>query len=806
MRILGSLLFSLVLWSLTASAAGTRPPLAKPYLIAPIVLDGKAVEEAWIFPRESLRNFSVEAKPVVAALRLQMRDELLKNLEKLISPEGVFSLRDLQSSGLTVEFDESSLELRLNLPLKYRKTKDLDLNYVDDGKQKYLRPSQQSGYFNFRFNQSYQYGSGATTDSKLPLSGHVDFVENVNGFVFESMADYLEGQQYSWRRQDTRVRKDDEENMIRYTLGDLTLGTRGFQLSPLMAGLSVVREFSIQPYRTLRPLSNTEILIKRTSIVEIYVNGFLYSQMRLAAGVFNIRDFPLTLGQNNVKVKIRDDLGQEETFDFSVLFENSILVKGEQEFSYSAGYPWTESGADRAYSNSGILSNFFHRVGITDDLTVGLNYQNYLSQALTGIEISGITNWGYFSSDVAYGDQGQIIHGYAERLRYRTLDRMGGVDVPVVLTLETENRDPFFYPVNANGIMPSTFLRRYDAQANFRPGPYWTLGLGGGYLNQLGAPDQRLYRMNLVWPFNPNCRVEFSLNKVVSDVEDNRGFVSFYWNEPQGHFSASSFYDSQDKSVNLTVNRNNAYKYDDYRLMASVQNSEAMNTESFSAEYLAQPASVRLEQYSTQQAGNSSNTTSLGINTGFAWVGSHGAFTQPINDSFVLVEARNLPKNQELIINPSGEKGEAQLGPRNSVVIRDESGYYKYLLNFDSTSLPMGYLLDKEFYGVQPTYRSGILVSLNLKRKVMVKGRLLKSDGEVLSFAAGDVLNSEGQLVDNSFFTNKNGGFLIEGLEPGTYKIVTDRPELSSVTVTIQDTEGGVVNLGDIHITKGGQE
>ncbi len=107
------------------------------------------------------------------------------------------------------------------------------------------------------------------------------------------------------------------------------------------------------------------------------MNGFLYSQLRLAPGIFNIRDFPLATGQNNVKVKIRDDLGQEETFDFSVLFENTLLGKGVHEFSYSVGLPWTDSGADRAYDNTGAFSTLFHRFGISDQVTLGLNFQNY---------------------------------------------------------------------------------------------------------------------------------------------------------------------------------------------------------------------------------------------------------------------------------------------------------------------------------------------------------------------------------------------------------------------------------------------
>ncbi len=55
------------------------------------------------------------------------------------------------------------------------------------------------------------------------------------------------------------------------------------------------------------------------------------------------------------------------------------------------------------------------------------------------------------------------------------------------------------------------------------------------------------------------------------------------------------------------------------------------------------------------------------------------------------------------MINPTGEQGEAQLGPRDSTVVRDQSAYYKYFINIDSTSLPIGYLIDQEYYGVQPT-------------------------------------------------------------------------------------------------------
>lgn len=795
------LLWAVFLWvfSSSAFAQGVRPALGKPYLVAPVILDDKVLTRAWLFPRDGSKMFSFEAAPVLEGLHPFLQSYVYDHLQKRVTAEGILTLHDLESVGISAVFDEGTLELRLDVPLKHRKGSDLNLNYMEIGEQTYLRPEGHSGYLNLRMQQSYQYGN-SVEDHKFPLAGHMDFVENVNGVVLESMADYLELSPHPWKRQDTRLRYDDEAKMIRYTLGDLTIGSRGFQLSPNIAGVSVVREFSIQPYKTLRPLSNTEIIIKRPSLVEVYVNGFLFSQLRLAPGIFNIRDFPLASGQNNVKVKIRDDLGQEETFDFSVLFENTLLGKGIHEFSYGVGLPWTESGADRAYDNRAAFGALFHRTGLSDQLTFGINYQNYLSQALTGVEFSGISDLGYLSVEGAYATQSPHIEGYAERLRYRTLDRMLGRDLPVTLTFEAENRDRLFASVSVTNLGLNNYLRRYDAQVNLRLGTAWIWGVGTGTLEMPEGENRRLYRANLIVPLGRQTRLELSYNKTFASVDEERGFISLYWNEPQGKYSASAYHDSLQKNSNLTVHRNNLYKYDDARVTASVSRGEESSSGSLSAEYLAQPLSVRLDHYTLQQGSSESHTTGVGLNTGFAWVGSYGAWTQPIQDSFVLVRSRTLPEGQELLINPRGKKGDAQLGPRHLTVLRDQSSYYKSTLNADSTSLPLGYLLAKEYYGTHPTYRSGILIDLNLKKKVMVKGRLIDVRGQELSYLAGDVLNSQGQLVDNSFFTNKNGGFLIEGLEPGRYQVMTDRAELAPVVFEVPEGAGSMKNLGDVTV------
>ncbi|UXR65553.1 fimbria/pilus outer membrane usher protein [Bdellovibrio bacteriovorus] len=778
--------FILLFAGILADVAWARPDLGKPYLMAPLVLDGRVLSEAWLFPRDQAEEFSVEAAPLLESVKPVLKDDLFLKLQQSVKPQGVLTMKDLEASGFSVSFDPPSLELRLGLPSRYRKPQTVDLNFVEFENKKYLRPGEQSGYLNLRTQQSWQYGSDIE-NKRRGATGNVELVENIQSFVLESSADFQEDAVDKWRRQDTRLRHDDEENMIRYTLGDLTLRSVGFQISPSIAGVSGSREFSIQPYKTLTPLSSTEIIIKRSSIVEIYVNGLLFSQLRLSPGVFNIRDFPLASGQSSVRIKVKDDLGQEEVYDFSLLYENSLLAQGIQEFSYAAGLPWQVSGGDRAYDDSAVLVSLFHRRGITDQLTVGVNYQSYFSQLLLGGEVSGVGAWGYLSLQMAQGSESSQKAGYAERLTYRSLDKIMGRQMPVLFMLEAENQDRDFRPVVAgvNSLDPQKYLRRYDAQVNYRFDSSWLLGVGAGTLQFASQEDQRIYRSNLMIPLRNQMRLEIAYNKTLQDKEEDRVLLSFFWNESQGLHSASAYHDTLEKTTNLTVHRNNRYQYDDYRWNASIQNSDSRNSRSVSGEYLTQPASFRLDHFNFDQNGQQSNVTSVGVNTGIAWVGSRFAFTQPISDSFVLVHSDHLEKNQALMINPTGDRGQAQLGPRDTVVLRDQSAYYRNTLNVDSTSLPMGYLMDQEFYGTQLTYRSGLLLDLKITKKVMVKGQVLLPSGDPLVYAAGDVFDAQGKLVDNSFFTNKEGRFLIEGLEPGTYKVITDQAGLSGFTFEV---------------------
>ncbi len=787
---------------------GTRPALAKPYLEAPVYLGGSLMGSLWIFPRPLHSDFMIQAEHFLNSLEQMADPVIVQGLRKKVRVQGVLSLADLETHGMSVRFDEGSLELFVDIPMKYRTPKELNVLEKERGQGVNLRPTIHSGYLNVRSAQGFSYGNDL--NERQDFVGQLDFVENIQGYVFESGYDYLENHENSWRRQDTRIRFDNEENMTRWTLGDLTLRSMGFQRSPSMAGVSLVREFSIKPYRTLRPLNKNEVIIKRPSIVEVYVNGFLLSQKRVAPGVFNIKEFPLASGQTAVKIKVIDDLGQEELYDFSVLFENTLLNDDESEFSYSVGTPWQELNRQRDYDTQKWLFSFYHRYGVNNDITLGLNYQMYDEQSLFGQEASTITPLGYLSLELGQSYSRYWGHGHAQKIRYRSLDNYDGVVKPLVFIAEMELRNGDFASVQQDTLQPSLadYKRRWELQMNYRHLNQFYFNLGGEYQQRQAPEDRKIYRANLTIPLNSRMRMELALSRIEDEKQDDRGMISFYWNDISGTLSSSAYFDTYRNTKNIAFNRNNRSLYDDYRLNASMSSGDDNHFAQATGEYLWQPASLRLDHSSNFYDSRQQSTTSLGLSSGIAWVGSKFAFTQPINDSFILLAANDLPDGAELSINPNSIKDDAKLvgGYRETVILRNQISYYVSTVNVDSTQLPMGYLLDREFYQTQPTYKSGILIDLNIDHKIMVRGRFIFKDGSPLKYAAGDIFDDKGDLIDNTFFTGQSGAFVVEGLKPGTYTIKTSHPELAALKFTVTPSKEGVLNLGDVVVEgKGAQ-
>lgn len=794
---------ALLLPFLCASAALAFPlkreAVGLPALTAPVIVDESTEAQMWMFPKTPHRPFLVEAEPFLKVLAKYLPPSELKKIEAQEQPEGVIETSALEAMGLNVAFDENALELRIRIPLKARRSWNLNLNRWRDQSDP-LRPAASSGYLNFRLNQPYQYESSLQSDSKLPLQGRVDFIQQNNGIVFETGGVYTEQAADPWVRQDTRFVVDNEKDLIRWQFGDLSSRTRGFQLTPQMGGAAAQREYSIEPERTATRISSAEILLKRDSLVEIRVNGNLFTQLRLPAGRFNLREFPLLAGQNHILVKIRDDFGEEETFEFDLLFDGEVLGAGEHEFAYQLGLPWVQAGADRTYDTTSGLLSMFHRAGITDDLTLGFNLQNYTYHYLLGAEAVKSFSFMMAAVDVA-SSRVLEVGGAGGRIRFQSLERVGDWEVPFRLTLSHEQITESFNPVSNITLPPNPIKARSDAQLSKNFGAHLTVSAGESWQTGfLPVDDRREWRANLIVSPTVRMRFEFSYTRQDLPVPENRGFFTFTWTDLPARTSLSAYHDSAGNTSTVNLARSNEQPYRDARWNLSYQKGDAGTLASGAFEYLGTRGAIRGEQISSQNGTVRQQTTILGLDTAIAWAGGEWTVTQPITDSFVMVTARNFPDGQNLKINPNGELAQAQLGPNTTAVVRDLVGYTKVPVNLDSTTLPPGYLLDREYYLVQPTYRSGLLIAIDLSRKILVKGRLIDSQGQPFKLISGEIVDGQGRLIDGNFFTNGDGRFLIEGLEPGDYWLVTEATK-ERVGLRVPNDRGQVLDLGDL---KGG--
>lgn len=736
------------------STAHGKPSLGAPEFNAALVIDTRNDGEIHLFPREKRGEFAIESGPFLEKLAPHVTQSVIDALVAKVHDE-VISLEDLDGVLLVANYDEVRRELRLEIPLALREASPVVV--AEPESAPVLKSDRPSGYFNLRTNASSLTGDGVT-ENRLPLVGRAELVHSMKGWTFESSADYLEHRASSWRRLDTRLIHDDEESLQRWSLGDVTSSSRGFMQAQAVGGLSLRKENSIRPERTAVRLSDTDVLLKRDSTVDVIVNGTSFTQIRLPAGRFSLRDFPILSGLNKVTLKVKDDLGAVEVFDVDLLFESSLLERGEHEFDDSLGSPWTESGGDRAYQTSGILSTISHRYGVSDTLTLGLQFQNYFYHVLGGIEASKMTNGGLFSFDGA-GCDVIGVRGFAGRLRWRSPDQFMGLDSSWRFAAEYGGQNDTFFPVLTTPFPLVIFESTSDVQVSkVFPGRI-VASLGETLETGFGeAPSRRTDRANLVMPLTKSIRLDATYQRVHFTTDEDRGLVTLTWTDSPGHFSVSAFHESQTHASGVQLQRSNERAFDDWRVNVAGKSMEDSQSASLDLEGLFQPAEVRLTHFSSRIAGARSDLTSIGLDSGVVWVGDTFAVSAPVADAFALAKI------------PS------------TTTFRNLTSYAETPVSVNGSS-----------FRVKPGYRGGVLIQPEFRSALLVRGFLQSAKGQPMSLVTGEIAKEDGTVVNDSFFTNRDGAFVIENLEPGDYVL---RVNGGSLKFAVPKDAGAILDLG----------
>jgi len=729
-------------------------------------------------------------------------------LEELLPPEefqklqtnsaGFMSPELLESAGIHTHFDFQTLTVELNIPIEKRRTQTLSL-IGNSGitAARTLAPSDFSAYLNIRGGLDYIETSKVNpvgfTDPQFALENAF----NWRGFVLENEIDINPAPGKSWEKRDTRLIWDQPEQRLRWTLGDLNYPVTSFQGFLPMAGLSLHREDSLQPYRVTSPLGQSSFFLKTDSKVEIIINGHTVRTVQMSAGPHQISNFPLTGGANNVILRLTDAVGRVEYLNATLFYDPGLLKAGESEFNYALGFPSSIDPSGAIYNyDSHPAATAFHRWGITDRFTAGLNAVATENSQAGGGEAIASTVAGTVGLESVFSHDRDLGSGTAQRLQYHYYVPHQGMfsDGNLSLAAQYQTRN-YMQPQPLGALRSSSdtwsFQARYSQPITER------LNAGIGYTRQFSAGTTRLETYNLTAGYHwGRVHTDISLeHNRASSGNEWRVFLSVMINF--GH--SQSTYSSYDSSSRIARNEWQYVPATDIETMSTtlgLQNSPSQNDLYGNLHYFGRRAELTLSQ-DTQIDGES--RSSLRFGAGLVFADGQFAVSRPIQNSFLLVDSiGSLKQDGGVGVQPQAQRfagKEDWLGP---AVLPQITAYYP--THVVAAPLNPAADFDPQTADVllKPTYKSGTHLRLGHPATVNVSLTLQWADGSPAALQLGTLTAASGTSVQ--FVSNREGITYLNEVTPGKYTAALVSHPAASFPLTIAAAKERELNLGTIKI------
>jgi len=733
---------------------------------------------------------------VVELLAPRLDPARLAALRAIPADQGFTELGAFAQAGLSLQLDKRALELSIVIPSADRALRSIALSDTDPGAiGEFARPERFSAYLNIRGSIDYVH-KGSLTGLGDPFI-LFDGAARMGGVVLEGEGQW-DGQASRFRRDGTRFVYDDARHLARWTAGDLLPETRGFQGALDVAGVGIARSYALlDPRRNVAPRGGRTFSLERDATVEAIVNGRTVRVLRLGPGTYNVSDFPFAQGGNDVQLVIEDAAGQREVISFTTYIERSQLARGLSEYNFNIGVL-----ADRLdgvhYSNDLAISGFYRR-GMTDNLTVGGNFQYAGRSWLAGAETVVGTPWATIGGDVAFSHIEGAGNGWAANFSIERISQGANGNSSLIATVEARSRRfgavGQLLPDNPYSLIGSLTYNRAIGRAAFA-------GVQLRYSRGRGAiEDERSARLSFGY------RIGRTMN-IVLDGEWSRGargedtgFRISLVRRFGSRTSARAEYDSQGNNVRLGLQSSGGYGVGAWSGVANFDIGPDTYTLNASGNYTANRADIGLAHtaaYSDVSNNIVDQRTSLRIATSIAYAGGSFAIGRPISDSFAIMRHHGSVDDFSIIVEPSQGSYQARSGTFGPALYGQVGSYSPRTLTYDVPNATAGLDIGTGSVRMLAPYRAGYVVTVGSNYNLLVVGRLTNG-GEALALKVGHATEVGGDGRRVEFFTNRQGRFGISGLRPGRWRIeIPDVPPIIYELV-IPETASGVARIGDLN-------
>ncbi len=722
--------------------------------------------------------------------------------------EGQIAPAALEANGMRFQFNLADLTLNIYSEEEQRAIRPLSLqpSSIDYTNASQYPGPDPSAYLNIFADQSFiEYGGGDGFQSR-GLEAALDGAARIfgeRGPAVEWSGFYEENAQADrWRRGDVRIVLDDVKRAIRYSAGDIQYRATEFQGAPPMLGVSIERQFDeIHPLSSVTPTGQQTFNLTRRSRVEVYVNGFYQRTLSLEPGRYQLSDFAFNSGVNDVTLRIEDVTGAQQVLDFSLFSDAQLLKSGLSEFSVNLGVRRQDDTAQRIeYDTDRPAWSAFYRRGVTDSLTVGVDYQGDDTLHVYGASAAVSSPFGIFSvrSNVSdssvYGQGSTTIAQWSYDIFADGGRRPHEFDIAAVIRSEDY--------INLGRVAPSNVYKQEMRARYTAPLPYDALATVTARHARPFAPlafDETAYGLSLTKSFR---RFSASVSAEYAIAEREETNIQFRLSVPLGaRQNVAASYDGITDRGELQWSRFSRNAVGDLSGHVALRSTPEDYQAEFEARYLANrfEALVSDTYVETIDRRPSAQTLRVRGGTSIAMAGGKVAVGRPIYDSFALVSRHDSLGDTNIRIQDAPGDAIAIAGDFGPAVVPSLNSYMLQRISWSAEELPLGYDMGDTTRDFLPRYRSGAAFTAGSSANIMASGSVRDASGEPLVLIAGVVRPDDGRpFAESRTFTNRQGTFVAVSLEPGAYVVEFMTTPPSRYRFEVETTGAGVVRLGEL--------
>ena len=778
-----------------------------------------------IYPDQSVYVDAVRLGQVAARVLGAQALELLRPLQA--GADGV-PIEVIRAAGLNVRYNAEKVELTLAPLVDQRSRNAISVHELRQTivSERAAPPAGLSGYLNARFGVDYvsrdHNGETGIDAPRVDLEAAI----RLRGVVIEAEGT-LEGDRYlldrpgeaeaGFKRRGTRLVYDLPGEAIRFKAGDVDTREAAFQHGANVLGLSVQRSYQLlQPGRNIRPTGSRSFRIERPSTVEVIVDGVVVRRLRLQPGDHDISELNPRPGASTVTLNIEDDTGQRRKLDFTMFGGRTLLAKGIDEWSATAGMrSRIDEDGELTYDMRAPVASVFYRLGITDRFTGETHIQGDKDAVMGGFGGVIETNIGVFGAGLAVSHHAVEGLGYAVNADYELANLRDSHGWRHTLRLFAEHRSADFAPLaSAPGVLPRNDIR-LDLGAHYsRTLPFEITGALSaryGFSRSDDQPSRFGVGLSLSRPVSPDANVTLALNyDEGSKTYDNgfSGMLRLNWRPTERSYVDIS-HDTRDGTTRATYNRYDGEGVGSWNANVYVENhaDDERMTGGGSVGYTGNRARVTVSQYAiatgmrpTRLDGTLvENRTSLRLETALAFADGKFAIGRPVTTGFAIIDTHETLNGKGATIGRSSEAPQANADGLGPALVPELSAYSMTRLQYDVPELPVGYDLGAGAFDLVAPYRGGYALEIGSAYTVTAHGRLLGPDGEALPLLTGRATEhgkTGGPVVE--IFTNRVGRFGAQGLAPGRWIITMASTPETTYVLDVPPKTVGLFNAGSL--------